>query len=182
MNNRKVMITMLVAIDKQRVIGRGNKLMWNCLYDTRFFKEATTNHVVVMGRKTLDSIGHALPNRTNIVVSSNPVSPHPDAIVAGDVTEALEKAVFIAREKGSYEVFVIGGGKIYEQCINLVDEILITKLPLYIYGDIFFPEIPDRYKLYCSHERMVNLTYNDACEKSPVIFERWSLASSKLFK
>ena len=132
------MISLVVAQAKNRVIGRSNDLPWYLPADLRHFKELTTGHTVIMGRKTWDSIvarlGHGLPNRTNIVVTRNQDLKIPDVTVAHSFNEAVRTA-------GEGELFVIGGAAIFEAALPLADRIYMTQVQADVEGDVQMPEL-----------------------------------------
>tara|TARA_B100000941_G_C28351936_1_gene472321 strand:+ start:12 stop:512 length:501 start_codon:yes stop_codon:yes gene_type:complete len=132
---RKQIITIIAAISENNVIGRNNKLIWHLPEDLKRFKKLTSGHSVIMGRKTFESINKALPNRHNIVVSKN------REFSADGVTvcNSLEKALLISINDN--QPFIIGGGQIYAQAINLADKIELTKIKKLFDGDVFFPKI-----------------------------------------
>ncbi len=121
------MLSIIAAIGKNRELGRDNKLLWHISGDLPRFKQLTTGHPVIMGRKTFESIGKPLPGRTNIVISSHGLSPR----------EALHKARV---SEGSDEIFVIGGGKIYKEFIDMTDRLYLTVVDQTAEADTFFPD------------------------------------------
>ena len=127
------MISVIVAYGKNRVIGKDNKMPWHLPADLRYFKETTLGKTVVMGRKTFESIGKALPGRKNVVISSQ------EGINATgcEVISSFEAALQIAKEE---EIFIIGGATIYEQAIEHADLLYITFIEEDFDGDAFFPE------------------------------------------
>ena len=127
--------TIIVAIDAQRGIGVDNTLPWRLPEDMAFFKRTTTGHTIVMGRKTFDSIGRALPNRRNIVITRNPDWRHDGVEAVGSVEAAL---ALLDGATG----FVIGGAEIYQQSMQLADQLIITEIARTYQCDAFFPE-PD---------------------------------------
>jgi len=132
-------ISIIVAVSQNGVIGKDNQLIWRLPDDLKRFKSLTLGHPMIMGRKTYDSIGKPLPGRTSIVVSRNSNLSIEGVLVANTFEEALEKAAFT----GTDEVFVIGGGNIYEQSLQLADKIYLTDVHTVIDGDTFF-YIPDK--------------------------------------
>jgi len=129
--------SLIVAMANNNVIGKDNNMPWGRLQvDLNYFKEKTLNKTVIMGRKTYESIGKPLPNRTNIVISSK----HKLKIPGVTVVSSLEEAVEVSYEEES-EVFFIGGETIYKKAINFVDNFYITNIDLDIKGDTFFPSI-----------------------------------------
>lgn len=127
------MISIIVAVASNGVIGDKNSLLWHISEDLRNFKRITSGHPVIMGRKTFESLGRPLPNRTNVVVSRT-VSDIEGCRVASSLGEAL--AMFPAGE----EVFVIGGAQIYAQALDMADKIYITRVEHDYEGDTSFPE------------------------------------------
>ena len=127
-------ISIIVAVSQNGVIGKDNQLIWRLPDDLKRFKRLTLGHPMIMGRKTYDSIGKPLPGRTSIVVSRNPNLSIEGVLVANTFEEALEKAAFT----GADEVFVIGGGNIYEESLQLADKIYLTDVHTVIDGDTFF--------------------------------------------
>ncbi len=135
----KPKISIISAIAKNRAIGKDNKLLWHIGEDLRRFKALTEGHPVVMGRKTFESLGRALPNRTNIIVTRDKMFEIPGVIIA----RSLEEAVKAAKREEKEEIFIIGGGQIYEQAIKLADKLYLTIVEGEYDGDTFFPEYLD---------------------------------------
>lgn len=127
------MLTIIVAIAENGVIGDRNALLWHISEDLKHFKALTTGHPVVMGRKTYESIGRPLPNRTNVVITHQQ-QPIPGCTVVHGLEEAL--ALFAADE----EVFVIGGAQIYAQALPLADRLCLTRVGRPYEGDTRFPD------------------------------------------
>lgn len=137
------MISIIAAIGKNRELGRDNKLLWNIPEDLKRFKEITNGHPIIMGRKTYDSIGRVLPNRTNIVITRNKRKVIRDKKYEGTVVvESLREAIETAKEaEGNDEVFIIGGGQIFAQAMGLADKIYLTVVDMeYPDADAYFPE------------------------------------------
>ena len=132
------MLKILVAFDENRVIGKNNSLIWHLPADLKRFKTLTTGHVIIMGRKTFESIGKPLPNRTTIVISRQADLKIDGAIITHSVEEAILKAKSITRE----DIFIVGGAEIYALSLALADQILVTQLHDIFDGDAYFPEIP----------------------------------------
>jgi dihydrofolate reductase len=123
-------LIIIAAIARNRVIGKNGKLPWHIPEDLARFKQLTTGHTVVMGRRTFDSFENPLPNRTNIVITSrviNGVKSYPSVAFA---LQAL---------KNEKEVFVIGGGRVYADALRLADELRLTLVDREVAGDTFFP-------------------------------------------
>ena len=117
-------------------IGADNQLLWHLPRDLKYFKETTTDHPIIMGRKTYESIGKPLPNRTNIVVSKRKDWFEEGILIVGSVKEALKFA-----KKMNENIFVIGGGNIYEQTIDLADKLQVTLVKTQSKAEVFFPKI-----------------------------------------
>jgi dihydrofolate reductase len=130
-------LKILVAFDENRVIGKNNTLIWHLPADLKRFKALTTGHVIIMGRKTFESIGRPLPNRTTIVISRQTDLQIEGVILANSVEEAILKAKSITRE----DIYIVGGAEIYTLSLPLADQILVTQLHDIFEGDAFFPEI-----------------------------------------
>ncbi len=134
------MLSIIVAVAENNVIGHENSLIWHISEDLKYFKRTTSGHPVIMGRKTFESIGKPLPNRTNIVISRNP-----DFKPAGcTVVSSLEKALELLNP--NEENFIIGGGSIYREALPLADKLYLTKVYHHYEGDTFFPEIGSEWK------------------------------------
>ncbi len=128
------MVSIIVAIAENGVIGDKNALLWNIKEDMRRFRTTTTGHPVVMGRKTFESIGRPLPKRTNVVITRGDTT-FEGCKVAHSLEEAI--AMFPAEE----EVFIIGGAQIYTQAMALADKLYLTIVHRNYEGDTSFPEI-----------------------------------------
>ena len=133
-------ISAIVAIGNDRVIGKGNGLLWYIPDDLKRFKELTLGHPVIMGRKTFESIlsilGKPLPNRTNIVITRDTSWSHEGALVTHSLEDAFEKA----KSLDSGEVFVIGGAQVYAESLPYIDRLYLTRIDDSKDGDAFFPE------------------------------------------
>ncbi|MBI4136944.1 dihydrofolate reductase, partial [Candidatus Roizmanbacteria bacterium] len=137
------MLSLIAIIGKNRELGKDNKLIWSIPPDLERFRKLTAGHPVIMGRKTFESIGHPLPERTNIIISSRgPIR---------SIDEAIEKA---RQSPGADEIFIIGGGQIFAQAINLADRIYLTVINATADADIFFPDYSQFSKIISqeSHE------------------------------
>ncbi len=131
------MLSLIAVIGKNRELGRDNDLLWHIPGDLPRFKKLTTGHPIIMGRKTFESIGKPLADRTNIVISSRP-SFHPDGVVVvSSISEAMEKA---KNAPGQEETFVVGGGKVFAQTINEADRLYLTVVDITAEADVFFPD------------------------------------------
>ena len=130
------MISIIVAVAKNGVIGKAGKMPWKIPGEQRQFKELTTGHVVIMGRKSFEEIGHPLPDRKNIVVSKTKVFSGENLINAKSLEEALTLA-------GKEEIFIAGGAELFQKALPLADRIYITYVDLEVpNGDRFFPDFP----------------------------------------
>ncbi|UQB67303.1 dihydrofolate reductase [Epilithonimonas zeae] len=130
------MITIIAAIGNKNALGKDNQLLWKLPKDLKHFKTLTENHPVVMGRKTYESIGKALPNRTNIVVSRKENWFQEGILIVSTLKEALKFA-----KKINEDFFVIGGGEIYKQTMEVADKLEITQVNGDFEADTFFPKI-----------------------------------------
>ncbi|SFM74446.1 dihydrofolate reductase [Marinobacter zhejiangensis] len=133
---------LIVAMARNRVIGRNNALPWYLPEDLRYFKQATMGKPIIMGRKTWDSIGRALPGRLNVVISRNEAWQAPEGTRgACSLDAALVQAEAQAELDGCDEVMVIGGSQIYGEALPLVDRMYITQVHAEVEGDAYFPEL-----------------------------------------
>lgn len=129
----------IAAMSLNRVIGNGNQIPWHLPEDFKWFKATTTGHVIVMGRKTFESIGKPLPNRETIVLSRSAWS-HPGV----KTIHSLEELPALVGDK---QVFICGGAQIYEQALPLCSELFLTLVKREVVGDAFFPKFEDRFEL-----------------------------------
>lgn len=132
-------ISMIAAMGKNRVIGKDNDIPWHLPDDFRFFKETTSGHHVIMGRKNWESLQQQfqpLPNRPNIIISRNRDYPAAGAVVV----TSLEEALGIARKAGETEAFIMGGGEIYRMGLEVSDRIYLTEIFGSFDGQVTFPE------------------------------------------
>jgi dihydrofolate reductase len=129
------MLTIIVAVADNGVIGSGNQLPWRLPDDLKRFKALSLGKPVVMGRKTFDSIGRPLPGRTNIVISRQPGLEIPGCRVVASIEEALEAA------QPAPEVVIVGGADIYRQVLPQVTTIHLTRVHADVAGDVLFPEL-----------------------------------------
>ena len=139
---------MIAAVSDNNVIGKDGKLPWHLKDDLVRFKKLTAGRCCIMGRKCYESIGHPLPDRTNIVVSSNQDLEIPGCVVK----PSLQYAADYANSKNDLTPFIIGGGTLYKQAINLVNYLYLTRVHTLIEdGDAFFPELNmDQWKVISS--------------------------------
>ncbi len=130
-------ISLIVAADEKNGIGLGNQLLCHLPDDLKYFKQTTLGHAIVMGRKTFESIGKPLPKRTNIIISRNAALNIEGCVVVTSLNEAIE----YAKANGETELFITGGGTIYELAFPLADKIYLTRIHHTFDADTFFPAI-----------------------------------------
>ena len=141
------MISLIAAIGKNNELGKNNDLIWRLPADQKFFRETTSEHTVITGRKNFEAMGRALPKRRNIVVTRDTNYRAEGA----EVAHSLEEALALAR--GEKEVFVIGGAEIYRQAMSVADKLYITHIAAEDKeADTFFPEIIPMVWNEVSHE------------------------------
>ena len=132
------MITIIAAIGKNNELGKDNQLLWHLPEDLKYFKKMTMGHPIIMGRKTYESIGKPLPNRTNIVVSRKEDWFEEGILIVPSIKDAIKHA-----KKINEQIFIIGGGNIYEQTIDWADCLKITQVDCQTEADAFFPNIDE---------------------------------------
>nr|WP_320118134.1 dihydrofolate reductase [uncultured Marinifilum sp.] len=128
-------LSIIVAASRNNVIGKDNQLIWHLPADLKRFKALTTGHTIIMGRKTFDSIGKPLPNRTSVIITRQPDYKQEGCVVVHSFEEALD---FV---KDQDKAFVIGGGAIYQEAISKADELYLTLVHHEFDGDTYFPKI-----------------------------------------
>ena len=133
-----MLISLIVAMASNRVIGNRGDIPWKIPGEQKMFKEITIGHAVIMGRKTYQSLVQPLPGRTNIVVTRQTNFQAPGCIIAQDLDRAIKS---IATDET--EAFIIGGGQLYHETIAQADRIYLTLIPKEIPGDTYFPESPE---------------------------------------
>lgn len=136
MTNEPKNISIAVAIGENYAIGKNNQLLWHMPADLKFFKQTTSGHTVIMGRKTFDSVGKPLPNRRNVVITRNTELK----IEGVEVVNSLEKALEITQTEEK-PVFIVGGAEIYRQALPKTDTLYLTTIHHTFDADTFFPEI-----------------------------------------
>jgi len=159
----KPIISIIVAHANNRVIGKNNKMPWGKLKeDLKFFKEKTNGNTVIMGRKTYDSIGNPLPNRRNIIITRNKNLKIKNCEIVNSIEEALKIS------KNEKEVFIIGGGKIYEKVLPLANKLYITEIKDNFEGETYFPEyknlnleLNNMKTIFKNEENPYNLIFNE---------------------
>ena len=136
-----MIISHLVALSNNFVIGVNNELPWKLKKDLQHFSAYTQNKPIVMGRKTFESIGRPLPNRKNIVISSW-LEPQEGLEVVANLNQAIEVASLWNKDNSTEEeIVLIGGGYVFEESKNIVNKLVLTRVECEIDGDVFYPEI-----------------------------------------
>ncbi len=130
--------TIVVACSLNNVIGKDNQLIWHMPADLKFFKATTMGHYLLLGRKTFESMGGALPGRTSIVITSNKDYVVPEGHF---VANSIEEGISIAASLNLAQLMILGGALVYEQTIDIADEIILTEIKAEFDGDAFFPKI-----------------------------------------
>ena len=128
-------ITIIAAIANNNALGKDNQLIWHLSADLKRFKKLTTGHHIIMGRKTFESIGKPLPNRTTIIITRNKNYKQEGCLVANSLKQAIEMV------KNDDFPYIIGGAQIYKQAIKIADKLDITYVHHNFEADVFFPEI-----------------------------------------
>ena len=129
-------LSILAAMASNRVIGQNNALPWHLSPDLKRFKSLTMGQIIIMGRKTYESIGKPLPGRINIVISRQPDFSVPGATV----TRSIEEALIVCSDYQDKEIFIIGGAELYEQTVAVCQRLYLTEVKQNFEGDAFFPE------------------------------------------
>jgi dihydrofolate reductase len=128
-------LTLIAAVARNNVIGNKQDIPWRIAEDWAYFKRMTSGHTILMGRKTFESLGKPLPDRKHLVITRQPGYAVPPGV---EVYPTIEAALAAHPEE---DIFVIGGGEIYRQTIDLADTLYITHIDRVVEGDTFFPEI-----------------------------------------
>jgi len=149
------MISLIFAMDRNRLIGKNNELPWYLPADLQYFKRTTSGHTVIMGRKTYDSIGKPLPNRKNVVITRDSHLRLEGCTTCTSVPEALD---IIGAEE---EAFVIGGAEVYKQFLPVADRMYITFIDESFEGDAYFPPYEEE------HWRLIQNEQGIKDEKNP---------------
>jgi len=140
-------ISLIVAASENNAIGKNNQLLWNLPNDLKYFKNKTWGMTVIMGRKTYEAVNKPLPGRVNIVITKQESWQGAGAWVAKD----LENALIQAETTNCKEIFIIGGGGIYKQSMDIADKIYMTRVHAELDGDTFFPVIDESKWKLVSH-------------------------------
>lgn len=139
-----MILSAIAAMAANRVIGVNGDLPWKIPEDFKFFKDKTTGHIMIMGRKTFDSLGGPLPNRLHVVISRQPGYDPEGAHVFKNIGDALDYCQ-AQSDSGAWpeEVFIIGGGEIYKQMLGSTDRIYLTEIQKEVEGDTHFPDFSE---------------------------------------
>lgn len=162
-----MIVSLIVAIGKNRVIGKDNKMMWRLPHEWAYFKEVTLGHCIITGRKNFEAQGRALPGRTNIIVTRNKDYQAAGCVVVSSIEEALD----FARAKGESEAFICGGGEIYKQSMDLVDRMYITEVDYNQEGQVYFPTF-DESKFKRTSVKSMDVTSDNALAWHAYLYER----------
>lgn len=133
-----MLVSLIVAVSENCVIGRGGGLPWRLSADLKRFRRLTMGHTIIMGRRTWESIGRPLPGRQTIVVSRQ-AGYDPNAEVG--VAASLDRAIELAKEFGDSEVFIVGGAELYREALPRADRLYLTRVSANVDGDTLFPEV-----------------------------------------
>ncbi|MES2418712.1 MAG: dihydrofolate reductase [Bacteroidota bacterium] len=151
-------LSIVVAISANNAIGKNNQLLWHLPSDLKHFKEITSGHPIIMGRKTFDSIGKPLPNRRNIIITRKTGLTIPGV----EVTHSLAEAISLCKNEN--EAFIVGGAEIYKEALAFTDRIYLTTVHQTYEADVFFSEIKH------SEWKVINQEYHPADEKNNVAY------------
>jgi dihydrofolate reductase len=132
------MLTLIAAASENNALGKDNDLVWHLPDDFKRFKALTSGHFIIMGRKTFESFPKPLPNRTHVIITRQNDYDVPEGCI---VVNSLKKAIEVCPE--NEEIFIIGGGQIYKQSIEIADKIELTRVHTTVEADAFFPEIDE---------------------------------------
>ena len=135
-----ITISHVVALSNNNVIGVNNSLPWHLKTDLAHFKNYTSNKIIVMGRKTYESIGRPLPNRINLIVS-NTIKEINGAELFKSTEDAMNKAKELCINKNLDEIIIIGGGYLFRDTLSITNKLVLTKVDCNIEGDVFYPDI-----------------------------------------
>jgi dihydrofolate reductase len=157
-------ISLIVAASNNNVIGVNNQLPWHLPNDLKFFKNLTWAMPIVMGRRTFESMGKALPGRVNIVITAQKDASFENAVTVN----SLKDAFFVADDGDYKEIFIIGGGQIFKDTLDKADKVYLTRVHTTMDGDVFFPELGKEWKLAWSEDH-----FKDEKHKYDYSFQRW---------
>lgn len=152
-------LSIMVAMGKDRTIGKDNDLPWHLPNDLKYFRETTTGHSIIMGRKTHESIGKALPNRRNIVLTRDPAYQADGCVV----THTIEETMQLVQDED--EAFVIGGAEIIQLFLSRADRLYLTYIDEEFDGDVFLPPLADE------DWQLISVTPGETDERNPYRYE-----------
>lgn len=138
-------IILIAAVGKNNVIGKNNNLLWHLPEDFKFFKQTTTGHHIIMGRKTFESFPKPLPNRTHIVISRNKNYQVPENVI---LVNCIEEAFEYCKNKNLDKIFVIGGAEIYKLALPFAHKLYLTQVEISLKGDAYFPDFDKKKFIY----------------------------------
>ncbi len=161
-----MILSHIVAVSRNFIIGRNNHLPWKMPDDARYFLDVTLGHAVIMGRKNYEANKKALPGRTNIVISRHHDFYPADAFIVHTIEEAIKMAGELEEE----EAFIVGGGEIYRQTLGMVNRIYITVIETEVEGDTSYPVID------FNDYRIISKKFNPADKKNPFDWTYYILA------
>ncbi len=152
-----MIISLIAAVDDAGGIGKDNHLPWHLPADLKHFRRLTTGHHMIMGRKTHESIGRLLPDRTSIILTKDLSCQVEGCLIAHSLPEAIQ----LAKSRGEDEVFIIGGGQVFKQAIPFADRIYLTVVNAHFPADIFFPPLDP------AHWVEIESSCHDADDQNP---------------
>ncbi len=157
-----MLVSAIVAVSENNVIGRDGHLPWRLPADLKYFKSVTTGHYIILGRKNYADIGRPLPDRVNVVLTRNKSFSAPGCVVAYSLEEALQ----IAKEAKETECFIVGGAALYKEALPLCKKLYLTRVLASIDGDVLMPSLGEGWVLQSEERR-------DADEKNayPMAFQ-----------
>lgn len=150
-----MILSHIVAASANDVIGVNNTLPWDIPEDMKFFREKTKGKALIMGRKTFESVGHPLPQRLNVVITRQPdyKAPAPNVVIKPDLNSAIEYCQGQVSKYGD-EIFIIGGGEIFKETMDIVDVIYLTRIHKDFPGDVKYPKVdPKKFDLVEQRDR-----------------------------
>ena len=159
-------ISLVVAVAENGIIGKDNQLLWKLSADLKRFKNITSNHYVLLGRKTFESIGKPLPNRTSLIISRDYTCDFENCFVFKTINEAI----IFAAQQNQEEIFVIGGGEIYSQTLPLANKIYLTLVHTEIDGDTYFDYDESNWKV--KHKQIILQDEKNEFDSTYLILER----------
>jgi len=159
-------ISIVVAAAENGVIGKDNQLLWKLSSDLKRFKNITSGHFILMGRKTFESIGKPLPNRTSLIISRNFVCDFENCFVFKTISDAI---IYAAQQRQE-EIFVVGGGEIYKQTMTLANTIHLTIVHTEIEGDTHFEYDDSNWKVL--HSEFIPKDEKNEFDSTYIVLER----------